>query len=1209
MSTASSLKAKTIQTLLIVFFCGFLFACNLVDPSAHANKKINTAVIGNTSAVIHQLNSSADICNSVAASTVITPVPAINPGTSPRSVRVHYNRPDGVYGNWGLHVWQVNDVGQYVADYPGVAWASPLVRTGIDGYGAYFDIEAAKFTNAAAAGFGFIVHPPGQAGDPSADRLWKFSDGGEIWLRSADATIYTSNPIASVPNINTVRVHYKRYDKNFSQWGLHLWPSNGIDVSRLPGLTIDQWTNPVALSAMPNYQLSADGFEAAFDIPVLNPTGNASRTALEFIIHGMPSNPNGGVNNKDGWTDNIRVSYASLSIASGVGNVWLVQEEPRVFNTVPDTRSVSTVDAQAVWLTKNLLQWPKTDTTGIFKLYYSATGQLHAKRGMPISGADGSIVLTTTTTVPSSAALRFKYLSAGAVLGVATADDAALANALKQQLVVVQEDANGLVQSATTTQIAGQLDDRYGSADNIHDFGVTLAAGQTHFKLWAPTAKNVIVCTYPAQGASISQNAMSFDANTGVWSFSDSQNRTGQYYRYAVDVFVRGVGVVRNLVTDPYSISLNANSQRSYIDDLSSRSLAPLLWGAYVRPPSIDAQEDMSIYELHVRDFSINDASVLPQHRGKYLGFSNRNSNGMQHLRNLALAGMTDVHLLPVYDIANIPEVNCQTPAIPVAPANSELQQAAVNAVRDSDCFNWGYDPWHYTAPEGSYSSDADNGAARIREFRNMVMAINSAGLRVGLDVVYNHTSASGQNDKSVLDRIVPGYYHRLGAKGDIERSTCCENTATENLMMGKLMIDSVKTWATQYRIDSFRFDLMGHQPREVMEKLRDEVTAATGRPVQLIGEGWNFGEVANGARFVQASQLSLNGSGIGTFSDRAREHVRGGGGFDTGVTLLRNQGYINGLFYDDNGSGGGKTKNDLMQSADIIKVGLAGSIRSYSLTTYTNAVLPLEQINYNGQAAGYVTDPQEVVNYVENHDNQTLFDNNVYKLPVNTSLEDRARVQILGAAINAFSQGVAYYHAGIDTLRSKSMDRNSYNSGDWFNAIDWTYSNNNFGVGAPMQADNGDNWSVIKPLLATSGIKPGTTEIAWTRDAFRDLLQIRASSRLFRMRTADEIKQRLTFYNTGSTQEPTVLAAHLDGSGNYDPKYKELMYFVNVDKVAHAIIIAPQTGKRYRLHPVHRNINAADKHAATASYNSATGAFSIPARTAVVFAVDYRKQ
>jgi len=244
-----------------------------------------------------------------------------------------------------------------------------------------------------------------------------------------------------------------------------------------------------------------------------------------------------------------------------------------------------------------------------------------------------------------------------------------------------------------------------------------------------------------------------------------------------------------------------------------------------------------------------------------------------------------------------------------------------------------------------------------------------------------------------------------------------------------------------------------------------------------------------------------------------------------------------------------------------------------------------------------------EVVNYVENHDNQTLFDINVYKLPLTTSPDDRARAQILAAAVTAFSQGVAYYHAGVDTLRSKSMDRNSYNSGDWFNRLDWTYMDNNFGVGAPSKGDNGDNYGIIKPLLANAAIKPTSAEIKWTRDAFRDLLALRASTKLFHLRTADEIKQRLKFYNTGSAQEATVVVGHLDGTGGYDPSYKDVLYFINVDKVAHTLTIAAEKDKAYVLHPVHRAAGAADRRPVeAASYAAGTGAFTIPPRTALVY-------
>ncbi|MBC7973532.1 MAG: DUF3372 domain-containing protein, partial [Myxococcales bacterium] len=757
---------------------------------------------------------------------------------------------------------------------------------------------------------------------------------------------------------------------------------------------------------------------------------------------------------------------------------------------------------------------------------------------------------------------------------------------------------------ATTAQLPGLLDDRFHAAGDVSDLGAVLRHGRTALKLWAPTAQRVSACLYDSRHRSTgARTQMVRDTRTGVWSAQLRGDHNGDYYRYIVEVFVRGVGVVRNLVTDPYSISLDANSQRSYLADLDDPRLKPRGWDRDKAPETTPRQEDMSIYELHVRDFSVSDRTVPASHRGKFLAFTDRESAGMRHLRGLARAGLTDVHLLPVFDIATVPELGCINPVIPDAAPDSEAQQAAISAVRDQDCFNWGYDPFHYTAPEGSFASNPDDGASRIREMRAMVMGLHEAGLRVGMDVVYNHTTASGQADKSVLDRVVPGYYHRLDANGDVTRSTCCENTASENLMMGKLMTESVVTWATQYKIDSFRFDLMSFHSRPNMESLKAEVDAATDRDIFILGEGWNFGEVADGARFVQASQLTLNGSGIGTFSDRARDFIRGGGPFDGGQSLVANQGFTNGLFYDDNGSGAGKTRADLVHAGDLVKVGLAGTLRDYPLTLGDDRTVVLSAIDYNGQPAGYVSDPQEVVNYVENHDNQTLFDNNVYKLPVATSTADRARVQMLAAAINVFSQGITYFHAGIDTLRSKSLDRNSFNSGDWFNQLDWSYRDNSFGGGAPLASDNADNYAIIKPLLATASIKPSPADIRFARDAFRDLLEIRASSRLFRLRTAEEVKQRLRFYNTGSQQEPTVIAGHLDGRGYRGANADELLYFVNVDKVAHTLTLAPEKNKAYRLHPVHRRFDAADHRPALgARYDRATGAFTIPPRTSVVF-------
>ncbi|MGQ0798780.1 MAG: alpha-1,6-glucosidase domain-containing protein [Pseudomarimonas sp.] len=875
--------------------------------------------------------------------------------------------------------------------------------------------------------------------------------------------------------------------------------------------------------------------------------------------------------------------------------------------TLSPVPSQSNLDARALWLNRSTIRWPRSDSNGRFRLYHSASAQIVHRIGQVVSGADGFIALTVMPTAPTIPdAARFSHIPTGVVLAVRSTDLAALDAAQRGQVVLVQEDNSGNVRAVTAAQIAGALDDRYATAADSPALGVQIGS-TSEFRLWAPTASQVSLCLFDSDSSAASAVlGMTRDDATGIWKTNADGDLRGQYYSYLVDVHVANVGIVRNRVTDPYSISLGADSRRSYIADLNDPALKPAGWDNKPRLNKVVAATDMVIYELHVRDFSANDASVSGAHRGKYLAFSERDSLGMQHLAALSKAGLTDVHLLPVFDLATVPEINCVTPS-PTGAADSESQQAAVNAVRGTDCFNWGYDPWHYTAPEGSYASDARDGNKRIIEFRQMVQSLHEIGLRVGMDVVYNHTSAGGQDLKSVLDRVVPGYYHRLSGTGSIETSTCCSNTATEHRMMARLMIDSAVVWARDYHIDSFRFDLMGHQPRAAMEVLQAEVNSATGRHVELLGEGWNFGEVADGQRFVQASQLSLNGSGIATFSDRARDAARGGGCCDNGGDLLSKQGYVNGLHYLPNTQAQGRTTaTDLLRAADMIRVGLSGSMRTYSMQDHRGQTLRLEQIDYAGQPAGFVSQPNEVVNYVENHDNQTLFDIQAFKLPVTTSREDRARTQILAASVVAFSQGIAYYHAGIEVLRSKSMDRNSFDSGDWFNRIDWSLQDNYFGTGLPPQSDNGSNWNLMRPALANTAIKPTPAQIRWTRDAFLDLLKIRASSTLFRLRTAADVQQRLRFLNTGAAQIATVQVGHLNGVGYPGAGFSELLYFINVDPDARTMVLPSEAGKAYRLHPVQRSKYAADSRPLReATYDAATGTFTLPARSALVFVVE----
>ena len=830
--------------------------------------------------------------------------------------------------------------------------------------------------------------------------------------------------------------------------------------------------------------------------------------------------------------------------------------------------------------------------------------------GEPARGADGALPLRPgKAAVPGPLAARVAWAGPGLTLALEGPGAVEQLDRLRgAQWVLVREDAAGRVLDATHTQIAGWLDDLYADAADekvLPALGASSTPRGTQFRVWAPTAQRLALCLHRPGEARAHRIVPMKPGPAGSWEASVPGDAFGHGYTLLADVFVRGTGLVRNRVTDPYSVSLSADSARSWIGRLDDPRTQPPGWAAAPRPAPLASSVDMVVYELHVRDFSVGDSTVPAAQRGKYLAFTQPASAGMKHLKALAAAGVTDVHFLPIFDLATVPERGCTAPdtaALAALPPASPEQQRIVMAATAGDCFNWGYDPWHFNAPEGSFASDAEDGAVRLRELRAMVMALHAAGLRVGMDVVYNHTTASGQHPKSVLDRLVPGYYQRLDADGKVTNSTCCDNTATEHRMMARLMIDSAVLWVREHRMDSFRFDLMGHQPREAMERLQQAVNAAAGRRIDLIGEGWNFGEVANGSRFVQASQLSLNGTGIATFSDRGRDAARGGGCCDDAKAVLERQGWLNGLYYAPNGHGRA-TEAELRATADLVRAGLAGTLRSYRMRTADGRVKRLEEMDYAGQPAGYASRPDEVVNYVENHDNQTLFDIQVLKLPADTTPEDRARVQVLGLALTSFSQGVAYLHAGVELMRSKNGDRNSYDSGDWFNRIDWTATSNFWGTGLPPERENAGFWPHLAPRLADAKLAPRPEHIRFVRDAALDLLRIRASSRLFRLTSADDIERRLRFFNTGPDAVPTVMLAHLDGEGLPDAGFAELVYAINVGLSTQTLRLPGLETRAFELHPVHRAPGAADaRPAREAGWDAASATLTVPARTALVF-------
>lgn len=877
-----------------------------------------------------------------------------------------------------------------------------------------------------------------------------------------------------------------------------------------------------------------------------------------------------------------------------------------------DTERPLLGDASAHWLDRATIAWDLPDAREgrTYRLHWSEDAGLREEDGAVVGGESAPLTEVTGGLSPALRQ-RFPHLATLEALAVPASVRARAGEILTGQVAVAAYGPDGRLLDVTGLQIPGVLDDLYAGARE-RTLGPVWSNGRPSLALWAPTAQDVHLLVTPDGGTEEQRVAMRRDED-GVWSVRGTPAWKDARYRFEVVVYAPSTQRIEtNLVTDPYSLGLTTNSARSVLVDLDDRALEPKGWRG-LRKPALPAPEYSTIYELHVRDFSISDETVPAAHRGTYLAFTDRKSDGMRHLRGLAEAGLNTVHLLPVNDISSIEEDRAaqRTPDcdLPSYPPDGEQQQACVSAVAGQDGFNWGYDPLHYTAPEGSYSTDPD-GPARSREFREMVAGLNRAGQRVVMDVVYNHTPAAGQDPKSVLDRVVPGYYQRLDATGRVETSTCCSNTATEHAMMEKLMIDSVLTWAREYKVDGFRFDLMGQQPKAAMIRLRQAVDRLTvkkdgvdGRSIYLYGEGWNFGEVANNARFVQATQTEMAGTGIGTFNDRLRDAVRGGGPFDEDPRI---QGFASGAFTDPNGAAVNGTPAEqrarLLLDQDRIKVGLSGNLRDYRFTDRTGATVTGAQVDYNGAPTGYTLDPQEGVTYVEAHDNETLFDALAYKLPRSTTMADRIRMQTLALSTTALGQGVSFWHAGGDLLRSKSLDRNSYDSGDWFNVLDFSYRENGFGRGLPPRTDNEAKWPFMRPLLADRSLDPTPADIRTAKAQAETLLRIRQGTPLFHLGSASLVQQKVSFPNGGPQQTPGVVVMRIDDTvgRDVDPRTKGLVVVFNASPAATTQTVAGTAGARFALHP--EQAKGSDRVVKGSRFDPRSGAFTVPPRTVAVF-------
>ncbi len=944
------------------------------------------------------------------------------------------------------------------------------------------------------------------------------------------------------------------------------------------------------------------------------------------VAHGLSWAENYGA---DGVRDGANIAFS----APGGKPVTFVYDLATHVLTVQvaDPPLPGTGQAQAHWVDARTIAWPTglvasgTDPASLlFTLHGSTDASLEVVDGR-VAGGDEVGLTFVPGGLSDAQVARFPALEGYLALRV-DADRGAVQGLLTGQLLVRQADAEGVAQAITGVQVPGVLDDLYSAKAAKRTFGTTWAKGAPRLALWAPTAQDVDLLVWPADrrgafdtGTEPVRAAATREAD-GSWTVSGPKAWAGGAYLWEVTVYAPTTGDVEvNRVTDPYAVALTLNSTHGVLVDLDDARYRPRQWERTAQP--VVRPVDQTIYELHVRDFSVSDTTVPAGLRGTYGAFAVRSSDGRDHLRALADAGLTTVHLLPTFDIASIEEdraaqasTDCDLASLP---PDSTEQQACVAAVAGQDAFNWGYDPWHWTVPEGSYAVDAVGGA-RVAEFRSMVGALHADGLQVVLDQVFNHTAASGQDAKSVLDRVVPGYYHRLSATGQVETSTCCQNVATEHAMAEKMMVDSVVTWARDYKVDGFRFDLMGHHSRQTMQAVRDALDRLTprkdgvdGRKVYLYGEGWNFGEVADNRLFEQATQGQLGGTGIGTFSDRLRDAVRGGGPFDEDPRV---QGFGSGAFTDPNGAPVNGTEAEqlarVQHQGDLVRLGMAGNLRSFELLTSDGTVKRGDELDYNGQPAGYAESPQEVVTYVDAHDNETLFDSLYLKLPQGTSMADRVRMNTVSLATTTLAQTPSFWHAGADLLRSKSLDRNSYDSGDWFNVLDFSQQTNGFGRGLPPAADNEAKWPFQQPLLADPALVPSSQDIATASRAAAELLELRSSTRLFRLGDSALIERKVTFPGSGPDADPGVVVMHVDDRTGWDAATRR--WRTDVDKRLDGLLVVvnasdePTTqtvdalaGRRYVLSPV--QAHGADPVVRGTTYVRATGAVTVPARTVAV--------
>ena len=528
------------------------------------------------------------------------------------------------------------------------------------------------------------------------------------------------------------------------------------------------------------------------------------------------------------------------------------------------------------------------------------------------------------------------------------------------------------------------FNDQYYYSGN--DLGNTYSSAHTDFRVWAPTADSVDLVTY-ASATTPAADGVVYEMEQdvkGTWVKRLEGNQDGTIYVYRAH-FAAKV----NETIDPYARSVTINGDRGVVVDLDSTD--PAGWAASTRPNNMGTTgnpTDAVLYELHVRDLSIDTTSNIPAaHKGKYKAFTYLGTKytkgktstltGLSAIKDL---GVTHVELLPVYDFGSVDETGA------------------------GNQFNWGYDPKNYNVPEGSYSTNAADPKARIRELKEAILTMHNNGLRVNMDVVYNHVQDS---TNFAFEKLVPGYWYRRDATGTKTSGSGCGNdTATEHPMVSKFIQDSVKYWATEYKMDGFRFDLMGLIDITTMNKIRTQLNGID-PTIIMLGEGWDMGTLPQSIRATQQNSSKI--PGIGTFNAIIRDGMKGS-------------------VWDENALGWAS--------------GRYGDFASVQSGIVGNAPFP-------GLAGAWIggIEPGQTVNYIESHDNTTLADRLRKSMGMKVPMTTIAKVSKLATGMLFVSQGVPFIHAGQEFLRTKNFNHNSYNSTDAVNSLKWnqriTYASN----------------------------------------------------------------------------------------------------------------------------------------------------------------------